>query len=94
MGDGNFLNADEITRREHNETAEAKRVLGLGFDYENGEYTVPNVDQMGSTITKEQASRDIEEKLESVETILRLILRHVEHATQQEFTIEDLEIEQ
>lgn len=40
---------EQTGRDEHNDAALAKRVLGIGFDYENSEYKVLGLDENGST---------------------------------------------
>lgn len=93
MADGPHYNADGITRREHNEPAMAKRVLQIGYDYENDEYLVPRLDVKGNTIVKDETNSSIEEKLIKIEEIMGILLLHAQVITGEEFSEDDFNIE-
>lgn len=94
MVDNNYSrNAEEISRREHNEVAMAKRVIGILYDYINEEYRVPGADKNGNALVKGVESVSIRETLESIENLLKTFLKHMECITQSEFnTTEEEEV--
>lgn len=91
MNSGNKTEG-QTARDEHLESALAKRVVGIGFDYENENYTVIGVDQFGRAIVQDKENVAIEQRLETVETLLRLFLLHMEKITGEEFGEVDLDI--
>ena len=86
-------NAEEITRREHNEPAMSKRSLLVAFNQQEEIYAVPDIDSEGNLAVKDKANQTTEERLQTIEDIVKLLLLHAQVITGEEFTSDDFNIE-
>ena len=85
--------AGQTNRDEHNDNALAKRVLPVGFDYENEEYRVIAVNSKSETKVSDSSNITVEERLGAIEDAMKILLLHAQAVTGEEFTIEDIESE-
>lgn len=86
----NHKRDEQVHRDEHNDVALAKRSLGVGFDYKEGEYKVIGVDSDGNATVKDRYSLDVEQRLKEIELLLRTLVIHAELITDTFLKEEDL----